>query len=272
MPFPLRLGTTSYIFPAGLVDNVQRLAGLVDDIELILFETETMSNIPTPRILEDLQAEAERNRLSYTVHFPLDLPPGADDPNAAPLRLTERIIRCTLPLRPWAYIAHLDGVQEYARGPAANWERWRREGRALLERIIAWCGDPRLICVENLVRFPYEAILPLLDELPISFCLDAGHLWMVGHDPVPLFRLYRGRVRVIHLHGVRDGEDHVSLEHLPRETLFRFLDEVYASGYDGVVTLEVVGMENFFSSWRVMVEWAGHAGAGRQGSPPAATT
>ncbi|MGC8827612.1 MAG: cobamide remodeling phosphodiesterase CbiR, partial [Anaerolineae bacterium] len=77
MPFPLRLGTTSYIFPAGLVDNVQRLAGMVDDIELILFETETMSNIPTPRILEDLRAEAKRSRLSYTVHFPLDLPPGA---------------------------------------------------------------------------------------------------------------------------------------------------------------------------------------------------
>ncbi|MGQ9516247.1 MAG: cobamide remodeling phosphodiesterase CbiR [Anaerolineae bacterium] len=268
MPFPFRLGTTSYIFPAGLVDNVQRLAGMVDDIELILFETETQSNMPTPQVIEGLLAEAERDHLSYTVHFPLDLPPGADDPNAMPMRMAERIIQCTRPLRPWAYIAHLDGVSEYARGPAANWARWRREGRALLERIIAWCGDPHRICVENLVRFPHEAILPLLDELPISFCLDAGHLWLKGEDPIPLFRLYRERVRVIHLHGIRDGEDHSSLEYLQRDTLFRFLDEVYALGYDGVVTLEVVGMDNFFGSWRVMLEWAMHAGAGRQGGRP----
>jgi sugar phosphate isomerase/epimerase len=269
MPFPVRLGTTSYIFPAGLVENVQRLAGLVDDIELILFETETASNMPTPRILEDLIAEAERNRLSYTVHFPLDLPPGADDPNAAPMRMVQRIIACTRPLRPWAYIAHLDGVNEYARGPAANWERWRKEGRALLERIIAWCGDPRLICVENLVRFPYEAILPLLDDLPISFCLDAGHLWLKGDNPIPLYRMYRDRVRVVHLHGVRDNEDHVSLEHMPRDVLFAFLDELLQSGYDGVVTLEVVGMDHFFSSWRVMLEWAQHAQGGDRPSPPA---
>lgn len=268
MPFPFRLGTTSYIFPAGLVDNVQRLAGMVDDIELILFETETQSNMPTPQVIEELLAEAERDHLSYTVHFPLDLPPGADDPNAMPMRMAERVIQCTRPLRPWAYIVHLDGVQEYASGPAANWERWRRESRALLERIIAWCGDPRLICVENLVRFPHEVILPLLDELPISFCLDAGHLWLKGEDPIPLFRLYRERVRVIHLHGIHDGEDHNSLEYLQRDKLFCFLDEVYASGYDGVVTLEVVGMDNFFSSWRVMVEWAGHAGASRRGGRP----
>ncbi len=270
MPFPFRLGTTSYIFPAGLVENVQRLAGLVDDIQLILFETETLSNIPSPEVVEQLRDEAERNRLSYTVHFPLDLPPGADDPHVAPMRMAERIIRCTLPLRPWAYVAHLDGVPEYARGPAANWERWRRDSRSLLERLISWCGDPRLICVENLIRFPHEVILPLLDELPISFCLDAGHLWFNGHDPVPLFRRYQDQVRMIHLHGICNGEDHCSLEHLPRETLFRFLDEVYASGYHGVVTLEVVGMENFFSSWRVMLEWVAHAGAGQRGPAPLA--
>jgi len=37
-----RLGSTSYVYPADLVTNARQLAGRVDDIELVLFETENL--------------------------------------------------------------------------------------------------------------------------------------------------------------------------------------------------------------------------------------
>jgi hypothetical protein len=35
-----RIGTTSYIIPAGIVPNVAYLAPQVDDVELVMFETD----------------------------------------------------------------------------------------------------------------------------------------------------------------------------------------------------------------------------------------
>jgi hypothetical protein len=43
---PYRLGSTSYVWPAGLVPNVRRLGPLVDDVELVLFDLEERSNLP----------------------------------------------------------------------------------------------------------------------------------------------------------------------------------------------------------------------------------
>ena len=69
-----RLGATSYVYPGDLVYNVARLAGHVDDVELILFDLpDGMSNLPdavTVRRLADLAAAHD---LTYTVHLPLDL-------------------------------------------------------------------------------------------------------------------------------------------------------------------------------------------------------
>ncbi|MCX7010033.1 MAG: hypothetical protein NTY53_22795 [Kiritimatiellaeota bacterium] len=35
-----RVGVTSYVYPADILPNVERLAGRVDDVELVLFESE----------------------------------------------------------------------------------------------------------------------------------------------------------------------------------------------------------------------------------------
>ncbi len=33
-----RIGTTSFVFPASWAENVRRLAGRVDDVEILVFE------------------------------------------------------------------------------------------------------------------------------------------------------------------------------------------------------------------------------------------
>ncbi len=56
--FPFRLGTTSYIIPDAIFPNVRFLAPLVDEIELVLFESGRDDNLPSGEDISALAALA----------------------------------------------------------------------------------------------------------------------------------------------------------------------------------------------------------------------
>ena len=69
-----RVGTTSYIIPADILPNVQYLAPRVDDVQLVLFETDEYgSNLPDAALRGQLVELGARHGMTYTVHLPLDL-------------------------------------------------------------------------------------------------------------------------------------------------------------------------------------------------------
>src|SRR5258706_3303262 len=111
---PFRVGSTSYVYPDDILPNVERLAadGDVDDIELILFEVDDgPNNLPDEATVQRLADLAHENRLTYTVHLPLDLQLGAEgETQHQSLVKAERVIKTTLPLDPFAYVFHLDGA------------------------------------------------------------------------------------------------------------------------------------------------------------------
>ena len=106
-----RIGTTSYIIPADIQPNVEYLAPLVDDVELVLFETDEYgSNLPDAALCVRLNEIAYAHSLTYTVHLPLDLRLGDEgDPGHISLVKAERVIAATRNLAPFAYTVHLDG-------------------------------------------------------------------------------------------------------------------------------------------------------------------
>ncbi len=237
-----RLGSTSYIYPADLLTNVRRLAGLVEDVELVLFEVEGASNLPDAETVAELGEVARRHGISYTVHLPTDLQLGADgEAWASSVEKARRVIRTTCPLNPWAYVVHLNPEG------AANRARWQERCREALE-VLAWeAGGPDRLAVENLENCPLEHLVPVLERSPVSLCLDVGHLWLAGVDPLPALRAHLGRTRAVHLHGV-NRQDHESLSWAPAESLRAVLGEMLRQGYGGVVTLEVFSVEDFSSS------------------------
>jgi len=258
--YPFRLGSTSYVYPDELVPNARKLAGIVDDIELVLFDTLDHSNLPDDATLRRLRDVARGAGLTYTVHLPMDLDgpnPDAPDELSAALRKAIKVISDTRILNPWGYVMHLEGKRELAQGEGAHWARWRHERFVSLRKLIDICEDPRLLCVENLERYPCEELFPILDMLPLSLCLDVGHLWLDGLDPISIYHRFRSRIRIIHLHGL-GRHDHASLGVMPREMVFQFLDELDRTCYDGVLTLEVFGTADFFGSRDVIGEWMGH--------------
>ncbi|MCX6997710.1 MAG: cobamide remodeling phosphodiesterase CbiR [Kiritimatiellaeota bacterium] len=231
-----RLGVTSYVFPADILPNAEALAGGVDDIELVLFESKAASNLPTPAVMERLAELGRRHRLTYTVHFPLDCHVGSPDAEerAAAVRQIGALRRLTLPIEPYGYVLHLEGINPG--DSAGRVQQWQRDTAAALQQIFDEGPNPRLFCVENLA-YPFTWCEPLLERFGLSVCLDVGHLWRGGADVDAFLERHLPRTRIIHLHGVRDGQDHLPLTALDPQRLRAFLRAIRE--FSGVVTLEV---------------------------------
>jgi len=255
--YPFRLGTTSYIIPDDILPNARYLAGKVRDIELILFEVDDgPNNLPSSEVIHELSKIAQENDMTYTVHLPLDLKLGEDGSERdQSLVKAKRVIDCTCGLDPRAYVLHLDGKAVRTSTDADLIRRWRDQSVRALEIVSGWAGSPDRLAVENLETYPLGFIQPVLDRIPVGRCVDVGHLWLDGHDPIPYLQAALPRTRLIHMHGIAE-RDHRSLRFMPQEQVRAVWDELMRVRYEGVLTLEVFSEEDFLSSLDVIKELA----------------
>jgi adenosylcobalamin phosphodiesterase len=262
-----RIGTTSYILPDEILPNVVYLAPLVDDVELVLFETDDHgSNLPDACLVERLLSLATEHDLTYTVHLPLDLrstDDGGDreDPGTGAsgggldsgdhgvdvsLLRARRVIEATRDLDPLAYTLHLDGSDLLGPTDRDRTERWQLRSRRLLEGLCAWVDRPDRLCVENVEAWDPEAFAAIIEVLPVGRTVDIGHLWLQQVDPTAHLERWLHRTRVVHLHGIAD-RDHASLANIPAERLDPVV-ALLAARFSGVLTLEVFDQEDLLAS------------------------
>ncbi|MDG4474874.1 cobamide remodeling phosphodiesterase CbiR [Thiovibrio frasassiensis] len=249
--FPWRLGATSCVLPADIMANVRQLAPLVDDVQLLFFESAAKSRLPQPFDVQALREIAEAHGLSYTVHLPADLALGA----AAKVERQEgigeilRLMAQLAPLGVLSFDLHL------VREPDLPEAAWLDNLAASLRELSGALGEQkRLVGVEN-IEYPFGLVAPLVAEYGFGVCLDLGHLVHYGHDLEEGLGLL-SRVRHLHYHGVRGGKDHQGLHDAGQAGMLgRRLAE---AGYDGVVTLEMYSLEKLQGSLALLDEgWAG---------------
>ncbi len=82
-----------------------------------------------------------------------------------------------------------------------------------MERLIQVVA-PEDLCVETL-DYPYALIEDIVSDYQLSVCLDIGHLLLYGYAPEDYLDRYLPLSRVIHLHGVEEGQDHRSVAFVP---------------------------------------------------------
>ena len=137
------------------------------------------------------------------------------------------------------------------KGSDAHRQQWLRQTLRALEQLAIWAGGFDRLAVENLEGYALDFIEPVVDRLPVSRCVDVGHLWLDGHDPIPYLQAALPRTRVIHMHGIAE-RDHRSLKFMPFEKVCDVWKELIASNYEGVLTLEIFSEEDFVSSLEVI--------------------
>jgi sugar phosphate isomerase/epimerase len=251
---PWRLGTTSYVYPDHILPNVRRLAGVVEDVELVLFQSREADNLPDAATIAELAALRREHGLTFTIHFPTDRQLGHPDARerAAAVDQYRRVADLVQPLEPFAYILHPEGIAP-GDGPdrLAAWQQEMVEG---VERLVRHGIPPTLLALENLAC-PFGWCTLLLEAFELSCCLDVGHLWINGCDVAGHVQRWLPRTRVVHLHGVRDGRDHRSLTETDRPRLASFLASLRGPpAFTGVVTLEVFSLEETAGSITVLRE------------------
>lgn len=251
--YPFRLGTTSYIIPDDILPNARYLAGKVRDIELILFEVDDgPNNLPSADVIAKLKQITQEHNMTYTVHLPLDLKLGEDGSERdQSLIKARRVIDCTCGLEPWAYVLHLDGRSVRTSTDRELIQRWQDHSVHALEIVSAWAGGAEKLAVENLETYPLDFIQPVLERIPVSRCVDIGHLWLDRHDPIPYLRSALPRTRVVHMHGIAE-RDHRSLAFMPQDKVSAVFQELLHANYKGVLTLELFSEEDFISSLSVI--------------------
>jgi adenosylcobalamin phosphodiesterase len=245
-----RIGSTSYVYPDDIVSNVRQLVRVVEDVELVLFEVDDYgTNLPDTAAIAELNALARAHALTFTVHLPLDLRFG----DVVSFDKARRAIDATRALVPFAYVMHLDGRVLVGHPTPELIAAWQGDAARAVAQIVEWVGDAARLCVENVEGWDPAHFRDLGARDQVSRCVDIGHLWLQNRDPLPHLLENLPRTRVIHLHGI-GTRDHQSLHHIPVEQLQPVVDALLREAYRGVVTLEVFGTDDFFTSLQVLQE------------------
>ena len=249
--YPFRIGTTSHIYPGSLLFNVEKLKDKIEDVELILYETPTLSNLPSDDEIKRLSDTALNADITYTIHLPLDIYLGHADEKIRRDSIDRalRFIRTTSYLNPVAFILHLE-YYGYQKIPSGNVRKWKRNIKESCELILQEGVSAKSLCVETL-DYPFTWVCEIIDDLKLSVCLDFGHLLVKNYNWTYYMDRYLQRTHIIHLHGFNGNQDHLSLSLFPPEVLSKIIMRLMDFHYSGIVTLEVFSQEDLESSLKV---------------------
>jgi len=254
--YPFTLGTTSYIIPDDILPNVRILAPYVDDIELVLFESPELSNMPSNDNISEMIYIKKQYSTGYTVHLPTDKKAGSENIRER-IKFCDdvkKVIELTYPLNPRAWILHLEGITKNTNKDGLA--RWTDRCFEVLKNIDSFIEDTSLIAIENL-GYPWVWHENLAEQFNMSLCCDVGHLWLNGHENwIDDVKQMLSKTIVVHLHGVCSFKDHVGLQKGDRKLLKLFLNELILKKYKGVITLEIFNGNDFFGSMEALKkEW-----------------
>jgi len=238
--FPFSFGVTSYLYPADIIPNLRKVRGLADEMELVLFEGKGYSNLPSRRDVRRFTRIAGRTGMRFNVHLPLDIDVASMDDavRRESLETVARIVELTAPLDPLSYTLHV------LKDEKASAEAWRARVHESLSRIPA---PHDMFCAETL-SWDLREIDDIIRDLGYSVCIDVGHLLMGGYDVADFFRCFADRIGMVHLHGIRDGKDHVALSHLAPEVRAMIARTITEARYRRSLCLEVFSMDDYVGS------------------------
>ncbi|MGM9998690.1 MAG: cobamide remodeling phosphodiesterase CbiR [Candidatus Bruticola sp.] len=221
----LAIGASGCTWEASIVDNVRRLAPYVDNIEIIVYEYENLSNYPGPADLREMAELALQFDCSYTVHLPasLSVHPLHKSWQRQALDEWSRAVETLSCLSPRAYVWHWES-EILAQRPSADLGNWLEVTEQMAQAFLdTGLLQPDQLCVENL-EYDYALILPLIRRLGLSVCLDVGHAWKNGSFTPKFWNEIKPELGAVHLHGVqsRSGLDHIAIQPENRSNLRAF--------------------------------------------------
>jgi len=248
--FPFRLATTSYIYPDHIIPNVTALAPFLDEVELVLFESEGQDNYPDEVELRNLMNFSLNGEVGFNVHLPIDIFLGdkSEEVRAKGISIIRRVTERTLCLNPSIYILHFD-LRNSDGKEETDIEAWRRRILRSTKEVTELGIDPKRISIETL-SYPIEWIEDIVSEFGFSICLDIGHMLIYHQDMQGYLKKYLPQTSIIHLHGVENGVDHLGIERLNGKMVDLILSKLRS--FTGILSIEVFSFGDLRNSLEVL--------------------
>ena len=247
--FPFNIGTTSFIYPDDYVANVKMLGPYLENIELLLFESNHTDALPSKQVIGELANLAKDFNLTYNVHLPTDISISNRDPQKQSIAVETivRVVERVAPLCPTTLTLHVpyhdDSLEE------DDVKNWQERAIKNLDKILASGIPAQLISIENL-DYPFEIVAPVISGLDLTICLDCGHLMLHGDDIQTFFNTYSAKTAIIHLYGVAKNHFHGALDQLS-ETKMAPIMRLLAK-FNGIVSLEVFSYAHLDASLKFL--------------------
>ena len=240
---PLKIGAPSFVFPADYSENVELLAGLFDEIQLLILEPFENSPLDGNELtsLERLKESGIR----YSVHLPI--PSNIADKNENGMNSIINIVKTFMPLGVENFILHVENsAQTSEPGIAAQ----------RINEILHTTGlEPEKLCVENLHR-GFKDVWEDMESTGVSICFDVGHLLYMGGNPLEFIERYGDRIRMAHIHGT-DLKDHRPLNAMPDGMLEKILQKFIDIKLPGALIIENYSVDEMMQSLRCLCDASG---------------
>ena len=253
-----RISAPSMIYGFDLEKNIRRLAGHLDHIEIVLFQTPDRHNIPEEKEMNRLETIQHQTGVTYSVHLPSAYEIASEDKSVrevSPNRVI-RLVRYFQRLTPTGFILHIPMtpptlvpepgcyIHHTALPEYREWSGRAFEGLTIIQNET---GLERQLLIEN-INYSPRFLEPFMQKKLGALCLDIGHLLLGGEPVRPQLERYAEVIDEIHLHGVKGWEEHLALEVLPRRRVRKWVGRLEANGFNGVLNLEVFSPADLFSS------------------------
>ena len=245
--YPFKLGTTSFIYLDSYVPNVKMLGPYLDEIELLLFESKP-GCLPRKNEIDELSLLSKEFDLTYNIHLPTDIYFGNRDPSARQhaVETILRVLDLTSPLSPSTCTLHLSYDEDLREKENVN--KWQELTCETIKQLINYGVKAEEISIENL-NYPFQWVEEIVRDFKFTICMDIGHLIVCGVDVKYFFDSYYNNISIIHLHGVENGRDHLSLERLPEERAWEIIEIL--NKYSKVVSIEVFSYDDLTASLKL---------------------
>lgn len=252
------IGATAMVYGFDTTENLRRLARHVQHAELLLYWTPRDNNFPNAGKVAEWRYWARELDLSLSVHLPsmLDLITGTKGERRKKLDLLCGLVQLLEPLEPTGYVLHLgpqaprlmlDPATYLPADTQHDLTYWYETGLAALEALQSAVALGSRLLLENL-NFSPLLLRPFLKFGLAGLCFDAGHAWLGGENLNTAFTPLVDYVGEIHLHGIKEAQEHLSLAALESGRLKSFMELIEGLKYTKLLNLEVFTPEDLASS------------------------
>jgi len=246
---PFKISAPSMVFGDVLIENVQYLADIVDHIEIVLFQTDELDNLPSRPDIEKLKEIGVEKRITYSVHLPTSLEIASRDEKKlkGSIRRAVEMITLMSECFPLYYILHIPFTTPtltpvpgcyFSKEDQQEFTVWTRRALSSLQTLHQQAGVDGRLLVEN-INYSPMFLEPMWQSGLCHLCLDLGHLLLGRENVLAVMKKYPAVTREIHLHGVRGHEEHLSLSALPTGMVQEWVKYLVGISYKGILNLEV---------------------------------